>query len=80
MIAVLDARPGLAAASPAASPSPPTRPATYPAASTSTVYASAAAFAEHLQTQPAHDFIASVPALSTARPGSVVQLDEITLG
>ena len=51
MIAVLDARPGLAgrlrekiakqlaaqsAASPAASPSLPTRPATYPAASTST--------------------------------------------
>ena len=31
MIAVLDARPGLAA-----SPSPSTRPATYPAASTST--------------------------------------------
>lgn len=44
------------------------------------VYASAAAFGEHLQTQPVHDFIAAVPALSTARPGSLVQLDEITLG
>ena len=44
------------------------------------VYASAAAFAEHLQTQPVHDFITSVPALSTAQPGSLVQLDEITVG
>ena len=44
------------------------------------VYASAAAFAEHLQTQPVHDFIAAVPALSTAQPGSLVQLDEITVG
>jgi quinol monooxygenase YgiN len=44
------------------------------------VYASAAAFTEHLQTQPVHDFIAAVPALSTAQPGSLVQLDEITLG
>jgi hypothetical protein len=26
------------------------------------------------------DFIASVPALSTAQPGSLVQLDEITVG
>ena len=46
----------------------------------SEVYASAASFAEHLQTQPVHDFIASVPALSTAQPGSLVQLDEITVG
>jgi quinol monooxygenase YgiN len=44
------------------------------------VYASAASFAEHLQTQPVHDFIASVPAFSTAQPGSLVQLDEITVG
>jgi quinol monooxygenase YgiN len=44
------------------------------------VYASAAAFAEHLQTQPVHDFIAAVPALTTAQPGSLVQLDEITIG
>ena len=44
------------------------------------VYASAAAFAEHLQTQAVHDFIAAVPALSTAQPGSLVQLDEITVG
>lgn len=43
------------------------------------VYASAAAFDDHLQTQHVHDFIAAVPALSTARPGSLVQLDEITL-
>jgi hypothetical protein len=43
MIAVLDARPGLAG-------------------------------------QPVHDFIASVPAFSTAQPGSLVQLDEITVG
>ena len=65
MIAVLDARPGLAgrsarrspsswpprsAASPAASPSLPTRPATYPAASTSTRSTPALpAFTEHLQ-------------------------------
>ena len=63
MIAVLDARPGLAG-----------RFYLYE------VYASAAAFAEHLQTQPVHDFIASVPALSTAQPGSLVQLDEITVG
>jgi quinol monooxygenase YgiN len=33
-------------------------------------YASAAAFDEHLQTQHVLDFIAAVPALSTARPGS----------
>ena len=44
------------------------------------VYASAAAFAEHLQTRPVHDFIAAVPALSTAQPGSLVQLDETTVG
>ncbi len=44
------------------------------------VYASAAAFGEHQQTQPVHGFIAAVPALSTARPGSLVQLDEITPG
>jgi quinol monooxygenase YgiN len=42
------------------------------------VYASPAAFAEHLQTRPVHDFITAVPALSTAQPGSLVQLDEIT--
>jgi quinol monooxygenase YgiN len=43
------------------------------------VYSSAAAFGEHLQTQPVHDFVAAVPALSTARPGSLVQLEEITI-
>jgi quinol monooxygenase YgiN len=44
------------------------------------VYASAAAFDDHLQTRHVHDFIAAVPALSTAEPGSLVQLDEIALG
>jgi len=44
------------------------------------VYASAAALAAHLQTQHVHDFIAAVPALSTAQPGSLVHLDEITVG
>jgi quinol monooxygenase YgiN len=43
------------------------------------VYASAAAFADHLQTQHVHDFIAAVPALATAEPGSLVQLDEIAI-
>ena len=84
MIAVLDARPGLAA-----------QVRREPGCLTFTayeardvpgrfylyeVYASAAAFAEHLQTQPVHDFIASVPARSTGQPGSLVQLDEITIG
>jgi quinol monooxygenase YgiN len=41
------------------------------------IYASAAAFAEHLQTEHVHRFIASVPALSTSGPGSVVQFEEI---
>jgi quinol monooxygenase YgiN len=63
MIAVLDARPGLAGRF-----------------YLDEVYASAASFAEHLLTQPVHDFIASVPTLSTAQPGSLVQLDEITVG
>ena len=45
----------------------------------SEVYASAAAFDEHLQTQHVHNFIAAVPALSTAEPGSLIQLDEIAL-
>ena len=41
------------------------------------VYASAAAFEEHLQAQYLHDFIAAVPAPGIAEPGSLVQLDEI---
>jgi quinol monooxygenase YgiN len=41
------------------------------------VYINAAAFEDHLQTQPVHDFMTAVPALSTAMPGSLVQLDEI---
>jgi quinol monooxygenase YgiN len=38
------------------------------------VYASAAAFDEHLKTKHVHDFIAAVPALCTA--GSLVHLNE----
>jgi quinol monooxygenase YgiN len=41
------------------------------------VYATAAAFAEHLQTEHVRRFIASIPALSTSGPGSVIQLEEI---
>jgi len=41
------------------------------------VYASAAAFAEHLQTEHVHRFIASIPALSTSGPGSLIQLEEV---
>ena len=43
------------------------------------VYTSAAAFDEHLQTQHVRNFIAAVPALSTAEPGSLIQLDEIAV-
>ena len=43
------------------------------------VYASAAAFADHLQTRHVHNFIAAVPVLSTAQPGSLIQLDEIAI-
>ena len=74
MIAVLDARPGRLTFTAYEARDVPGRFYLYE------VYASAAAFAEHLQTQPVHDFIASVPALSTAQPGSLVQLDEITVG
>jgi quinol monooxygenase YgiN len=41
------------------------------------VYASAAAFAEHLQTEHVHRFIASIPALSTSGPDSLIQLEEV---
>ena len=41
------------------------------------VYADAAAFAAHLQTDHVHTFISSLPALSTGGPGSLIQLDEI---
>src|ERR1019366_1139099 len=79
MIAVLDARPGLAGQlrEKIAELAPQVRrdPGRFYLYE---VYASAAAFAEHLQTQPVHDFIAAVPALSAAQPGSLVQLDEIT--
>jgi quinol monooxygenase YgiN len=43
------------------------------------VYASAAAFADHLRTDHVHRFIASIPALSTGGPGSLIQLDEIPI-
>jgi quinol monooxygenase YgiN len=74
IIAVLDARPGCLTFTAYEARDVPGRFYLYE------VYASAASFAEHLQTQPVHDFIASVPALSTAQPGSLVQLDEITVG
>ena len=41
------------------------------------VYANAAAFDAHLQTEHVHRFIASIPALSTGGPGSLIQLCEI---
>ena len=43
------------------------------------VYADSAAFATHLQTDHVHTFISSIPGLSTASPGSLIQLDEIPI-
>ena len=83
MIAVLDARPGLAGQLREKIAELAAHVRCEPGCLAFTAYegcASAAAFAEHLQTQPVHDFIAAVPALSTAQPGSLVQLDEITVG
>jgi len=93
MIAILDARPGMTSRlraivdelaqqvrhEPACSTSPPTRPATPDRFYLYEVSASAAAFDEHLQTQHVHNFLAAVPALSTAQPGSLIQLDEIAI-
>ncbi len=41
------------------------------------VYADAAAFDAHLRTAHVHTFISSIPALSTRGPGSLIQLDEL---
>ncbi|WP_327139710.1 putative quinol monooxygenase [Nocardia sp. NBC_01327] len=43
------------------------------------IYTSAAAFDAHLATGHVHDFIASIPALSTGGPGSLFQLNEIPI-
>jgi quinol monooxygenase YgiN len=41
------------------------------------VYADAAAFAAHLQTDHVHTFISAIPDLSTGGPGSLIQLNEV---
>jgi quinol monooxygenase YgiN len=41
------------------------------------VYADAAAFGTHLQTEHVRRFISSIPALSTGGPASLIQLNEI---
>ncbi|WP_194891809.1 putative quinol monooxygenase [Catenulispora pinisilvae] len=43
------------------------------------VYADAAAFAAHLRTDHVHAFISSIPDLSTSGPGSLFQLNEIAI-
>ena len=43
------------------------------------VYADAAAFAAHLTTDHVHTFISSIPALSSGGPGSLIQLNEIPI-
>ena len=43
------------------------------------VYTDAAAFAAHLDTDHAHAFISAIPDLSTGGPGSVIQLNEIPI-
>jgi quinol monooxygenase YgiN len=43
------------------------------------IYANAAAFAAHLKTDHVHEFIASIPSLSTGGPGSLIQLDEVAI-
>ncbi|MGW7006257.1 putative quinol monooxygenase [Streptomyces sp. NPDC054933] len=43
------------------------------------VYTDAAAFAQHLRTEHVRAFIASIPSLSTGGPESLLQLDEITI-
>ena len=39
----------------------------------------AAAFAAHLRTEHVHRFISAIPALSTGGPSSLVQLDELPI-
>ena len=43
------------------------------------VYEDAAAFAAHLRTDHVHTFISSIPDLSTGGPGSLIQLNEISI-
>jgi quinol monooxygenase YgiN len=43
------------------------------------IYADAAAFATHLKTDHVHAFISAQPDLSTASPGSLIQLNEISI-
>ncbi|GIJ46103.1 hypothetical protein Val02_29890 [Virgisporangium aliadipatigenens] len=43
------------------------------------VYASTAAFVEHLRTQHVHDFVTAASDLCTAQSEGVVQLDEIAI-
>lgn len=43
------------------------------------IYADAAAFRAHLQTDHVHRFITSLPHLSTGGPASLIQLDEIAV-
>ncbi|MEY9912038.1 quinol monooxygenase YgiN [Catenulispora sp. MAP12-49] len=43
------------------------------------VYADSAAFATHLKTDHVHAFISAIPDLSTSGPGSIFQLDEIPI-
>lgn len=44
------------------------------------IYSSAAAFATHLKTDHVRAFISAIPALSTGGPGSLIQLNEIGSG
>jgi quinol monooxygenase YgiN len=41
------------------------------------IYTDAAAFDTHLKTDHVHAFISAIPALSTGGPGSLIQLNEI---
>ena len=43
------------------------------------VYTDGAAFATHLQTEHVHTFISAIPELSTGGPGSLIQLNEIPI-
>jgi quinol monooxygenase YgiN len=43
------------------------------------IYTDAAAFDAHLKTDHVHAFISAIPALSTGGPGSLIQLNEILI-
>ncbi len=43
------------------------------------IYTDAAAFDAHLKTDHVHAFISAIPALSTGGPGSLIQLNEIPI-